>query len=67
MLDRTSNGTFFISRLPASNWTGRATGLKDRLVKQMDRSKKMLDRPICRPCFISPTGPLKKETGQFNK
>ena len=49
------NRTIFISRLPASNWTGRATGPKDWLVKQMDRSKKIeskkkLDRPIYRPC-----------------
>ena len=26
----------FISRLPASSWTGRATSPKDRLEKQMD-------------------------------
>ena len=26
----------FISRLPASSWTGRATGPKDQLEKQMD-------------------------------
>ena len=54
------NRKIFISRLPASNWTGRATGRKDQLVKQMNRLKKKLDWLIYRLCFISPTGPLKK-------
>ena len=61
------NRTIFISRLPESNWTGRATGLKDRLVKQMDRSKKKIGSAHLLAVFYFTNRSIKKETGQFNK